>query len=771
MALLVNDNTPRVQYVATASQTVFAYPFAIFVNADLKVYQTLAGADANDTTDILTLTTDYTVSGASTTDGGNVTLVTGASAGDIITIERDLAMERTTDYQNLGDLESSSLNTDLDRLVMMTQQNESDILRTFNVHKSNSSITDFSLAPDGGKVLAWKTDESGLEALLPAVGSIGDGVTTSSKLVAAALTLTSEDAGKKVFVTSADGGEFTVRYNATPATYADNGGAYCGTEFIPTGGDGTIGFVRDSFEEVLPEWFGATGLGTGDDSSATQLAIDSGFDVAILNDYELNGTALTSGAVGQRIVGRGGSILGASITLTHEESEVIGVTFDTILDRAVRIQASYAKVNYNKFKSIGSGFISGTSSTADYAVVHIDGAAASRGGVEIKGNLFKGIKGDSCIRIDGNPNQFDIALNSFISTRFYAVKIGTSSPGQIGAIDNNRYYQIGFNYDAGDTGIAGTAIYAPDEQPLVSAVNNRILTTSENGIEGGFGLIDNNLISGAGTDPSSGTYSTASRFSISTVYGGDISNNRCSNAGSREISVLTTSDNVQGQNVTDNILKPLTANKGLYVSISSTGEANECNYSGNRTIGGDGDFLLCTSGDKNIWKNNSGYLTASGTVKGWDWMENKSLRKTANKSVTDATATDLFRISTTDETTNDGGTWSAILTCHIANNSSPSASSGAVKIARFAFCRAMDSAGTGGLSAVTEVFETGSAASSAPARDIGTVTVTTTENSEFTTDVEINVDGTGGSAAILTVIADLQVFFFDFTSEGSITEL
>ena len=64
MALLVNDVTPRVQYTATASQTVFAYPFAIFADANLKVYQTLSGATANDATDLLTLTTHYTVSGA-----------------------------------------------------------------------------------------------------------------------------------------------------------------------------------------------------------------------------------------------------------------------------------------------------------------------------------------------------------------------------------------------------------------------------------------------------------------------------------------------------------------------------------------------------------------------------------------------------------------------------------------------------------------------------------------------------------------------------------
>ena len=116
--LTVSDTNPRVQYTATSSQTVFAYGFPIFEDADLKVYQ--------DTT-LLTLTTDYTVSGAASSSGGNVTLGTGATSGDIITIYRDLAVARSSDYQTGGDLLAETLNDDLDKLVMMVQQSEFDV--------------------------------------------------------------------------------------------------------------------------------------------------------------------------------------------------------------------------------------------------------------------------------------------------------------------------------------------------------------------------------------------------------------------------------------------------------------------------------------------------------------------------------------------------------------------------------------------------------------------------------------------------------------------
>jgi len=114
----VGDLTPRNQYTATSGQTVFAYSFPIFVNSDLKVY--------NGST-LLTLTTHYTVSGAATDNGGNVTLGSGATVGDIITIYRDMPVARTSDYQTNGDLRAETLNDDLDKLAMMIQQIEYDL--------------------------------------------------------------------------------------------------------------------------------------------------------------------------------------------------------------------------------------------------------------------------------------------------------------------------------------------------------------------------------------------------------------------------------------------------------------------------------------------------------------------------------------------------------------------------------------------------------------------------------------------------------------------
>jgi hypothetical protein len=116
--LTVGDITPRVQYTASAGQTTFAYAFPIFATSDLKVY---IGST------LKSLTTHYSVTGAGTSSGGNVVLGTGASAGEIVTIYRDLPVARSSDYQTGGTFRAETLNDDLDSLAMMIQQVEYDL--------------------------------------------------------------------------------------------------------------------------------------------------------------------------------------------------------------------------------------------------------------------------------------------------------------------------------------------------------------------------------------------------------------------------------------------------------------------------------------------------------------------------------------------------------------------------------------------------------------------------------------------------------------------
>lgn len=112
----INDIDQRIQYTATAGQTVFTVPFVFLANSEIQAYQNGV---------LLTLTTDYTLTGANTEGGGTLTLTVGASLNDIITILGVIPFDRTSIYTAaLSRLTGSSLNNDFNRELLMLKQLE-----------------------------------------------------------------------------------------------------------------------------------------------------------------------------------------------------------------------------------------------------------------------------------------------------------------------------------------------------------------------------------------------------------------------------------------------------------------------------------------------------------------------------------------------------------------------------------------------------------------------------------------------------------------------
>jgi hypothetical protein len=162
--IIVNDETPRRQYTATSGQTVFDFPIPFFEEGDLTVYLTPVGNTADDTADLLTITTDYTVNGENTQDGGEIVLTTGATTGDIITIIREVDIARTTDYQAAGDLLAETLNREQDINIMIAQQLRADHAGIVSRAVSSSSTADLTLPePDGNYILGWNAAADGLQ--------------------------------------------------------------------------------------------------------------------------------------------------------------------------------------------------------------------------------------------------------------------------------------------------------------------------------------------------------------------------------------------------------------------------------------------------------------------------------------------------------------------------------------------------------------------------------------------------------------------------------
>jgi len=161
MAITISDTEPRVQYTSTSGQTSFSVPFEFFTTSDIKVYNgtTLLTFNASPSS-----ASQYSVTGAGVSGGGSITLGGGATLNDVITIYRDLAVARSTDFPTSGAFQIDSLNTELDKVIAMIQQVERDL--KFSPKAAATTANTFNITfPNlaANKVLSVNSSGNGLE--------------------------------------------------------------------------------------------------------------------------------------------------------------------------------------------------------------------------------------------------------------------------------------------------------------------------------------------------------------------------------------------------------------------------------------------------------------------------------------------------------------------------------------------------------------------------------------------------------------------------------
>jgi hypothetical protein len=157
--MTVEATTNRVSYTGSGTTGPFSVPFYFLEADDLVVIKTNNSTGVEET---LTMTTDYTVSGAADPDGGSVTLVSAISSAYSLVIVRDPDRLQSTAYPRNDPFPAASHERALDKLTMLVQRMRDLFDRSFRLSDGNVSSVDLEIsdtaAQRANKYLGFDSD-------------------------------------------------------------------------------------------------------------------------------------------------------------------------------------------------------------------------------------------------------------------------------------------------------------------------------------------------------------------------------------------------------------------------------------------------------------------------------------------------------------------------------------------------------------------------------------------------------------------------------------
>jgi hypothetical protein len=220
--MALSNETSKQIFVCTGG-TVYTVPFYFLQDSDLTVYREDAAGNISDP---LTLTTDYTLTGAGSESGGELTTVATYSDGKLIVV-RDVDYTQRLDLIQGDGFRPDTLEQELDRIVMQIQQLSRQVGVSFKLPDFDTSGANTDLPhPEAGKVLGWNETGDAVTNETPQYTIVENGSIVTEKLAKGAVTLdkidadaTTADKGVMRFSTDAETqtGE-TAAASVTPAS-------------------------------------------------------------------------------------------------------------------------------------------------------------------------------------------------------------------------------------------------------------------------------------------------------------------------------------------------------------------------------------------------------------------------------------------------------------------------------------------------------------------------------------------------------------------------
>ena len=181
--MTISSTTTKSSGSGNGTQHSFAYGFKIFANGDLTVLV----RSSTGTETVKVLDTDYVVTNAGNSSGGNVLFKfnTGTSSdahfsssdkrpqsGEKVVIRRNLTLTQGTDYVENDPFPAASHENALDRITMIAQQLQEELDRSLKISRTNTmTSTEFttSASDRANKILSF--DSSGELTITTAIGT------------------------------------------------------------------------------------------------------------------------------------------------------------------------------------------------------------------------------------------------------------------------------------------------------------------------------------------------------------------------------------------------------------------------------------------------------------------------------------------------------------------------------------------------------------------------------------------------------------------------
>jgi len=185
--MTVSSTETKTIYGGNGSTTAFAIPFMFIRDEDIEVVLT----DTEGLENVLTISTDYQLSGAGEQTGGVCTLNLAPEAGQTLVVRRSPAIVQEVDYVENDAFPAATHEAALDKLTMICQALAERLDRTITFRVS-SAVTGVEMPePRAGQMLCWNDTGDNLAnqgaadfdaVLLPlSVAEGGTGGTTSSE--------------------------------------------------------------------------------------------------------------------------------------------------------------------------------------------------------------------------------------------------------------------------------------------------------------------------------------------------------------------------------------------------------------------------------------------------------------------------------------------------------------------------------------------------------------------------------------------------------------